>query len=65
MCPRIAKKANMKKLKTIFDEESVALVVLEVFPPGPPGPGVTGEHETGHELSPVQSAHLPSFNIFP
>jgi hypothetical protein len=55
----------MKKLKTIFDEESVALVVLEVFPPGPPGPGVTGEHETGHELSPVQSAHLPSFNIFP
>lgn len=61
----MAKKAKTKRLKAILDPESVALVVLVEFPVDPVGPVVAALHEAGQELSPVQSAHLPSFKIFP
>jgi len=61
----MAKKAKTKRLKAILDPESVAVVVLVVEPVGPVVFEAAALHETGHELSPVQSAHLPSFKIFP
>lgn len=59
MCPRIAMKANTKRLKAILDPESVAEVVLLLSTPVPPPVVVSASQEAGHELSAVQSTQAP------